>query len=250
MQKIKKRRGRPKINPYIEGIIINMVRIEQREPPEKRMPRKVLAAAIRKEIGKEISEDPRLRGERIPELSTIEKKISKYWKRSSDEDKPWTVASLREYPISPEALPTILQLWIWMLDQEGLIMTIREAKWAARFYAALNVGAKNVEAPMHFLSYFARAYATTEMIAEMTDSPFDMGSAFDSTLWVLVTGRPITYELAEKIYRRIEPKVYVRTTEKEWARSQQLNEQLGHKVNLELYGLYEKSSPKKKGGNK
>ena len=250
MQKITKKRGRPATNPYIKGIVMSMVQVEQRKPPDERMLPKVLAGAICREIKREISEDEKLKGERIPAPATLVKWIQKYGKISSDEDKAWTVASLGEYPIPPEALSTILQLWIWMLDEEGMVMSIREAKWAARFYAAVNAGAKNVENPLRSLSYFARAYATTEMIAEMTKSPLDMGSSFDSTLWVLVTGRQINLELAEKIFRRPEPRVYYRTTEKEWAESKQLNEQLGHKVDLELYGIYERRSPKRKGGKK
>lgn len=255
MKKIAKKRGRPATNSYIEGIIATRVRDDERELPDKRMPTKVLAGEIQREIKREIGQNGKLKGERLPKLSTLEKKISKYRSKYRkgvfDEDKPWSLASLREYPlIPPEALPTLLQLWIYMLDEEDLVMTIREAKWAARFYAAVNAGAKNVENPIYFLSLFARAYATSEMIAEMNKSTLDVGSAFDSTLWVLVTGKPITNELAEKIYRRIEPDVYIRTTDKEWARSQQINEQLGHKVHLELYGLYEKSPSKRKGGKK
>lgn len=250
MRKNTKVRGRPATNPYIEAIIAKRARAEKLEPPEKRMITKVLAAAIQEDIEKAIRENEKLKRERVPKLSTIEKKILKYSRGASDEDKPWSLVSLKDFPTPPEALPAILKLWVWMLDEDGLIMTVREAKWAARFYAAVNVGAKNVEEPMRFLSLWARAYATTEMIAEMTNTPMDMGTSFDAVFWVLVTGQPITDELGKKIHRRPEPNVYWRITPQEAVSQQQVVEQLGNKVRFELYALCEKSSLKKKGGAK
>jgi len=222
-----------------------MVRAEQSELPEKRMLPKVLAGVIHKQIEAEIHKNPKIRGERVPKLSTIEKKVLKYRKQGVfDEDKPWSLASLADHQIAPEALSTILRLWVWMLEEDGLIMSIREAKWAGRFYAAVNEGAANVKEPLKLLSYWARSYATSEMIAEMTGNlPLDMGAAFDSSLWTLVTGKQATLDLANKIFRRPEPNVYTRTTEKEWATSKELNER-GGLVNLELYAISEKIAVK------
>ena len=146
-----------------------MVRAEQLEPSEKRMLPKVLAAVILKQIEVEIRSNPKLKGERAPKLSTIEKKIGKYSKPTFDEDKPWSLASLADdrHQIRPEALSTIIKLWIWMLDEEGFVMSIREAKWAARFSGAINEGAvswnaihegaPNVVNPLQMLSLYARA---------------------------------------------------------------------------------------------
>ena len=248
VQEITKRRGRPPTHPFIAGIAMNMIQAEEQKPPAQRRIPKVLAYAIREEIGKAIGEHVELKGERPPAESTLVKWIQKARREPSPEDQPWTVASLRQYSVHPDALSTILQLWIWMLDNDGMVMSIREAKWASRFYAAVNAGAKNVEDPLRFLSIFARAYATTEMVAEMIGSAFDMGAAFDATFWTLVTGKPITLELADKIYRRPEPRVYCRTTEREWGESEQLNEKLGNKVALELWAIREKRPAERKGG--
>lgn len=246
MQKSTKKRGRPPINPLIEGTIIRMVRAEQLEPPDKRMPPKVLASEIHKQIKVEIHTNAKLKGERAPEVGTIEKRVQKYSKRDNyDEDKPWSLTSLKEHQIPPEAISTILKLWVWMMDEEGLIMSVREAKWAARFYAAINEGASNVENPLRMLSLYARAYATTEMITEILDTPLDMGTSFDSTLWTLLTGKQPSPELAEKIFRSPQPAIQYRTTEKEWAASKQTNERSPHPIDLELYAIGEKGIAKK-----
>ena len=243
MQKTRKKRGRPPINPHIEGIIISAVRAEQLEPSDKRMLPKVLASEIHKQIEAEIRTNPKLKGERAPKLSTIGKKVSTYSKREGpDEDQPWSLASLADerHQIPPEALSTVLKLWVWMLDEEGLIMSVREAKWAARFYAAINEGARNVENPLRMLSLYARAYATSELVAEILDNPLDMGASFDSTLWTLLTGKQPSPELAEKIFRSPQPDVRFRTTEKEWAASKQLNQRSPHPISIELYAIGEK----------
>ena len=248
MQKSTGRRGRPATNPYIEGIIIMRTRAEELEPPGRRMLPKVLAAVIQEQIVAEIRNNQKLKGERPPKLSTIEKKVLRYRKLGpSGEDTPWSLASLADerHQIPAEALSTILKLWIWMLDEEGFIMSVREAKWAARFYAAINEGAAswnainegaaNVVNPLQMLSLYARAYATSELIAEILGNPFDMGASFDSTLWTLLTGKRESQELTEKIYRRPQPEIQFRTTEKEWARSKQLNEWLPYPANLALW---------------
>lgn len=234
-----------------------MVRAEQLEPSEKRMLPKVLAAVILKQIELEIRTNPRLKGERAPKLSTIEKKIGKYCKPTFDEDRPWDLASLADdrHQIPPETLSTIIKLWAWMLDEQGLVMSIREAKWAARFSGAINEGAASWNAvhegaanavnplqvnPLQMLSLYARAYATSEMIAEILGNPLDMGASCDSTLWTLLTGKRESPELAEKIYRRPQPEILFRSTEKEWGALKQKIEPFPDAAGLQLYALTEK----------
>jgi hypothetical protein len=105
-----------------------------------------------------------------PSLSTVQKVLAKVRKpRSPDpQEKPWSIATLGDYPIPPEALPKVLELWKYTLElpplspevvstlqrltkpiieehhlPETLLeeisekaerreLTIREAKWAAR----------------------------------------------------------------------------------------------------------------------
>ncbi len=73
-----------------------------------------------------------------PEIEVLERKISHYRKHAVDhpEDKPWSMASLDRYPISPQAIPPVLACWKNAV-QSGTILTIREAKWASRLYALM-----------------------------------------------------------------------------------------------------------------
>ena len=58
-----------------------------------------------------------------PGLSAVQKELTKIRKRdaelsaeSSELDMPWTTFSLAKYPVTPEAVPTLLKLAIWVLE--------------------------------------------------------------------------------------------------------------------------------------
>lgn len=77
-----------------------------------------------------------------PGLSAVQKVLAKVRKGERElpvdpQDEPWSMASLETYPILPEALSHVLQLWqIFNLDF-GMTFTIRDAKWTARLYHLL-----------------------------------------------------------------------------------------------------------------
>jgi hypothetical protein len=54
-------------------------------------------------------------------------------------DRPWTIQTIcnAEYHITPEALPSVLHIWFHQWEDQRLLLTIREAQWAARLYAAI-----------------------------------------------------------------------------------------------------------------
>jgi hypothetical protein len=73
-----------------------------------------------------------------PEIEVLERLISKYRKHPQDNplDKPWCLAALDAYPIPPDALPVVLEVWKFNIEKRDTF-TIREAKWAARLSGLL-----------------------------------------------------------------------------------------------------------------
>ena len=87
-----------------------------------------------------------------PSLSKVRKQLAEIKKNLAihrREDEPWSISTLKDYPLPPEALPRVLEEYRWHKDREGQIrqfesealkaymhlkgpLTIREAKWIAR----------------------------------------------------------------------------------------------------------------------
>lgn len=156
MEEIRKKRGRPfLIKPWMNALIAKRVMAEKRKLSEDQKQRNILAAEIRDEIDKQKNE-----GERTPQPSTIEKLITEYRKKGSHEDKPWTIFTLKDYPISPEALPKVLKQYKEVKDFCGL--SIREARWIARLSA--------IEPPERWPWLYA-LIASIEQLFEMVGSP-------------------------------------------------------------------------------
>lgn len=191
MEENTKKRGRPAIKPSIARFIASKVSDEQRKPQETRMPVKVLAFEIREQL-KQL-------GERPPELSTLEKKISEYRKRTSPEDKPWSLSTLDDYPISPEALPKVLEEYK-LHYRRGFYLTIRQAKWITR------LSATQCDASMYIF------IAMIEQLSALLGTPYgleaqDMELAglkeeLDSTEWV--PGSPISPSIWSSLQPRRE----------------------------------------------
>lgn len=106
-----------------------------------------------------------------PGLSTVQKVLTKIRKKESElspdpEDRPWSMATLDDYPISPEAIPAVLEVWKSRIEQKQGF-TIREAKWAARLSAIPRL--KDIT------RLFSRAsqYARLELIYQLIDRPFN-----------------------------------------------------------------------------
>jgi hypothetical protein len=153
MAKSARKRGRPAIKPYIEGLIKSRVWAEDRKTHQKRTSPKVLADEIyRYLVGK---------GEKqVPQRSTIEKKISRYRSPGdSDLGKRWFLSSMAKYPIPSEALPTVMDAHAKRLGEDSWL-TIGEALWIGRLYPIIE--------PKELVLDWAFFYAFNEQIEEET----------------------------------------------------------------------------------
>ena len=136
MKKPLRKRGRPPVERWVISLIGNRVLVELGKAEDKRLQAKELAY----EIHKEISMRPALK--RPPALNTLEKKVQETIRVLSENsdllDEPWTVQSMNipDCSIPAEALPSVLQVWFFA-QQWDHPFTIREARWAARLYAAI-----------------------------------------------------------------------------------------------------------------
>jgi len=77
---------------------------------------------------------------------------------------PWSLGSLTEYPIPPEALPTVVSFYKKRLAEGGVLL-IREALWTARLY--------KLSDPPDLVWDWASLYALYEELSELQDKPFD-----------------------------------------------------------------------------
>jgi hypothetical protein len=104
-----------------------------------------------------------------PSLSTVQKVLATVRRKANElpddpEEKPWSMATLVDYPISPEAIPAVLKVWKFRTEK-GDTFTIHEAKWASRLWGLL----EDIEK----LSAKARQYARTELLFKLIGRPFD-----------------------------------------------------------------------------
>lgn len=78
----------------------------------------------------------------IPKIRTFQEYLRLARKRQinlqleskADEQQPWNMQTLNEFPLPPESIPHLLQLWRYSINL-GTEFTIRQAKWASRIYA-------------------------------------------------------------------------------------------------------------------
>jgi hypothetical protein len=101
-----------------------------------------------------------------PSLSTVQKVLALIRKNRlvDPKDKPWSLSSLAEYPIPPEALPTVMSSYKKRLAEDD-VLPIREALWTARLYKLID--------PPDLVRDWAFLYALDEMISELQGKPFD-----------------------------------------------------------------------------
>jgi len=124
-----RKKGRPPISPYVTAYIKARVDAEQIKTPEKRAPIKTLAFNVQRELI-----DGRVPGEKIPKLSTIEKKVLEF-RRDMTENKPWNLDTLRDpvNRIPPQALEKVFKIWLAREKDPGSPpLTVREARWIAQ----------------------------------------------------------------------------------------------------------------------
>ena len=134
-----------------------------------------------------------------PGHSVVQKELTKMRRRHEEKspnplDGPWSTASLAQYPIPPEALPSVLEVWVWTRVNNSATFTIRQAQWAARLYA-ITKNTKEIVA----LVMLARGHALTENICELIGKPYVNSSNIDLLMFSLMTGPEITPEEQQKI---------------------------------------------------
>ena len=140
------------------------------------------AREIRNEVSLFLRKDNPKLPAKWPSLSSVQKVLAKARKRANElspEEKPWRLGTLDQYPIPPEAVPSVLKLWKHRLWERKAGFTIREAKWAARLSVLLG--------DMVDLSFMASLYANTEQAYQLIDRPFN-SAVLDKVLMDLVAG--------------------------------------------------------------
>ena len=168
-----------------------------------------------------------------PGLSAIQKELTKIRKKdaarspeSKGLDIPWSTLSLSEYPIPPEALPSVFQVWVWIRENLNTTFTIREAQWAARLYAIIK--------DIRTLAAIARGHSVLEKIGEVTGGAFESHN-IDLFIFSLMTGQEITPERQKKI---------LGFSEEQWLALQKVEKYLGTREDSELNDILEKLTKK------
>lgn len=182
----------PLVTDKVEALIAE---VYQRHPKWK-------APEVRNEVSFLLRKDnPRLLAE-WPSLSSIQKVLANVRKKKElppdPQEKPWSLGTLDQHPIPPEAVWLVLKLWKHRItrqrEAQALVVadmkdrkweekadfTIREAKWAAR----LSTLCKNMTA----LSFMASLYASTEQAYQLINRPFN-SAVLDNLLMDVKTGK-------------------------------------------------------------
>lgn len=128
-----------------------------------------------------------------PEIEVLERKISKVRAHETlPVDKPWSVESMVMYPIPAEALPLVLRAWVYAREKLNISLTIRQAQWIARLYAAI----KDIPA----LVEQALSYASFELIGELLGRGYGTDTTgVDLALFESMTGERLTIEHRARI---------------------------------------------------
>lgn len=215
-----KRGRRTILTPSIKVLIERRLRMERRKPPEEQAPIRLLAYEIRKEL-----KDSKIRN--VPEQSTLEKYIRFSKSKPNPLDEPWEVFTLKDYPIPPEALPIVLDMWVWTLHNLDMQLTIREAQWIARLSGVYDY------IPHAMFSSFADIYATSELVAEQEADIQSIGQSVDLSVWRYITETDDpsldVLNLSERINKNPYYATYNRPSPKEVSLFQEA-EKLGKKI--------------------
>ncbi|MGD0794959.1 MAG: hypothetical protein ABR958_05135 [Dehalococcoidales bacterium] len=160
MENIKKKRGRPQKKELLLPYMLQWAESNRKELIEGQKGRKELIPELLTYLKKNQSQ-----------VSTTEKTLRKWLpeiiekiQNPLEEDKPWSTATLDDYPILPEALASVLKVWKFRQGKMPTF-TIRDAKWAARFSAIY----KDTES----LYYCAYQYSGKEKVYKFLGYDFD-----------------------------------------------------------------------------
>jgi hypothetical protein len=137
------------------------------------------------------------KGEDMPEVEVLERKISWFRKhRNSDDakDMPWDIGTLDGYPLQAEALPMVLQAWYFSEEYEPhWTLTVRQAIWASRLYPFYKDPGD--------LCVAARIFADEEITVELLKIKNGM-RRFTVDLYEKASGEILTEQLKDTIAKR------------------------------------------------
>jgi len=127
----------------------------------------------RTELAKKLQVELEAMGYDVPEVEVLERKISEFRNNPVDpKDKPWSIGTLVQYPIPPEALLTVLEAWA-RYRKQGDTLTVREALWFSRLSSVLSeferVGDKNRNLG-NLVQWYAIRERAYEAIGEAIDT--------------------------------------------------------------------------------
>ncbi len=177
MSKRDYRENRVKVSVEIERTIFDLMLREKDTERKRKHP----AKWYQREVAKEL----KLADKDNPSLRSYESKIQplrKAFQAKNPQDESWSMVTLDEHPIHPEAIPAVLNVWK-LRTEVGGTFTIREAKWAGRLSALLTEGTWT-------LSAWSHSYAQTELYYQLAGRPFSSAG-----LDTLLMGLPLTGDL-------------------------------------------------------
>ena len=103
--------------------------------------------------------------DKLPERESIAKLISRARNHSASPlDAPFSLASLAEYDIPPEAMPAIMWVYKKMFRESPQYFTIRQALWVARLYSIIESS--------DMVREWADVYAFREQVCWILGEPF------------------------------------------------------------------------------
>jgi hypothetical protein len=175
----RKTRGRRPIRPDI------IMLVNAQATHDMSVPRKILAIEVKRSI--------KDRGLVPPSDNMLIKLISEARARNSKPlpiDKPWSLGTLKDNPLSENALVSVLKAWRFAKETRGKPLTIRESKWIANLYS--------------FYSDIEQLFSECEMISfidlmsEVKAAKVDW-TPFHISLLEAATHEPISPELKDKL---------------------------------------------------
>ena len=120
-----------------------------------------------------------------PGLSAIQKELTKIRKNDSERsteakglDRPWSVGTVNDFIIPPEVIPTLIQIQANIRKDDGLLLTIREARWVALIYLIPTV--KAVMENESLINALAKTYAIREEVSELCNTILDTSDLDDA----------------------------------------------------------------------
>ena len=139
-----------------------------------------------KEVHNEVSHNLHKKDAKLPPgwpgLSTVQKVLATVRKSIKEtpldpQDKSWSMGTLDEYPIPPDAIPAVLKVWASRQKKEESF-TIREAKWTARL--------SHFILDIEYLEKIMGNYARTELMYRLIGEPFDSTTADQALMRLIV----------------------------------------------------------------